>query len=202
LSKQSEKDELAAESGFAEEELIHKARMGDVQAYGSLVEKYQYRIFNLIRRLVSQEDVVEDLAQEVFIKVFRKIGDFRAESSFYTWMYKIALNTCRNYYRRQSPTVVELDRYEERDSLPGTVSPETPEEVLFRQRRAGQVREALDKLPPEQKEVLVMRDLEGFSYQEIAVILELPIGTVRSRIFRGRYNMKGLLTDGFEEEEG
>lgn len=190
----------AYESGEQEPEddnlLIRRAAAGDIEAYGKLVERYQQRIFNLIGRLVGRREAVEDLAQEVFIKAFRKIGSFRFEASFYTWLYSIALNTCRNYYRRRGPATVPLEGHEGKEEAGATADErDAPDEVVSRRQRAELVRKALEQLPEEQKEALILCDLEGSSYQEIADITGVPIGTVRSRIFRARANLKGLLPE-------
>jgi RNA polymerase sigma-70 factor, ECF subfamily len=178
-----------------EEELIRRAMAGDVDAYGDLVRSYQQRIFNLIGRMVNRREAAEDLAQEVFIKAFRKLGSFRFESSFYTWLYTIALNTCRNYWRRRTPEMLDVNDEMNASVVERAASAEPVDDVVYRNQRAYLVRAALEQLPPDQKEVLVLCDLEGLGYQEIADMLEVPIGTVRSRIFRARATMKGMLPE-------
>lgn len=195
LSKKGEAHNRREGGGPEEEALIRRAMSGDTEAYGELVERYQQRIFNLVGRMVGRREAAEDLVQEIFIKAFRKIGGFRFESSFFTWLYTIALNTCRNYYRRPEPLRSALD-VEENEALVERASPtEAPDEQVFRRQRAELIRRVLDQLPPDQKEVLIMCDLEGLSYQQIADLTGVPIGTVRSRIFRARSNLKGLLPE-------
>ncbi len=178
-----------------EESLVRRAIAGDVDAYGILVAKYQQRVFNLISRMVGQREAAEDLAQEVFIKAYRKIGEFRFESSFFTWLYTIAVNTCRNFYRKREPVAIDIEEHEGVMSAANTSPMEAQDEVVYRRQRAKIIREALEKLPAEHREALVLCDLEGLSYQEIADIMSVPIGTVRSRIFRARTAMKGLIPE-------
>ncbi len=192
----SHEERIPGSEGLQERDLIRRAIEGDVDAYEVLVERYKQRIFNLIGRLVSRRENVEDLAQEVFIKAYRKIAGFRFESSFYTWLYTIALNTCRNYYRRTEPMTLDLEIQERGGELAEKAAlSDSPEEAVYRKQRARLVKDALDRLPPEQKEALILCDLEGMSYQEIADTIGVPIGTVRSRIFRARSNLKKLLPE-------
>jgi RNA polymerase sigma-70 factor (ECF subfamily) len=173
-------------SGDGERQLVAAARNGDHQAFEALVLKYQDRIYRLIQRLVSSADVVDDLAQEVFIRAYSSLGDFKGESSLYTWLYKIALNLCRNHYRTRGrrPVHEELD---EADGASGMAAADgTPEDAAFRREFWEHLRQGLDELPAEQREAVVFCDLEGMSYEEMAEVMGVPIGTVRSRIFRGR----------------
>jgi len=173
-------------AGDDERRLVDAARNGDHRAFEALVLKYQDRIYRLIQRLVSAADVVDDLAQEVFIRAYRSLGDFKGESSLYTWLYKIALNLCRNYYRTRGrrPAHEELD---EADGATGfEAGGGTPEDEVFRREFWDHLRLGLEELPAEQREAVVFCDLEGMSYEEMAGVIGVPIGTVRSRIFRGR----------------
>ncbi len=175
--------------------LIRKATAGDPDAFSLLVERYQQRVFKLISRMVGNREQVEDLVQEVFLKAYRKIDSFRFESSFFTWLYIIAVNTCRNHYRRFEPFTVPVDPDPD-DDVPGVVLRsqfELPDDAAHREEMALAVRDALESLPADHREVLVMCDLEGLGYQEIAEVLGIPIGTVRSRIFRARAAMKTIL---------
>jgi RNA polymerase sigma-70 factor (ECF subfamily) len=181
------------EAGAGERQLVAAARGGDHRAFEALVLKYQDRIYRLIQRLVNGSDVVDDLAQEVFIRAYRSLGDFKGESSLYTWLYKIALNLCRNHYRTQGrrPAHEELD---EADGATGSVAAAgTPEEEAFQREFWEHLRRGLDELPAEQREAVVFCDLEGMSYEEMADVMGVPIGTVRSRIFRGRRALQGRL---------
>jgi RNA polymerase sigma-70 factor (ECF subfamily) len=169
-----------------ERQVVAAARGGDQQAFEALVLKYQDRIYRLIQRLVSGSDAIDDLAQEVFIRAYRSLGDFKGESSLYTWLYKIALNLCRNHYRTRG----RRPAHEELDDADGATGLEaaggTPEDEVFRREFWEQLRRGLDELPAEQREAVVFCDLEGMSYEEMADVMGVPIGTVRSRIFRGR----------------
>jgi RNA polymerase sigma-70 factor (ECF subfamily) len=173
-------------AGDEERQLVAAARGGDQSAFEALVLKYQDRIYRLIQRLVSGSDVVDDLAQEVFIRAYRSIGDFKGESSLYTWLYKIALNLCRNHYRTRGrrPAHEELDETDAGQGLQDAGG--TPEDEVFRREFWEHLRRGLEELPPEQREAVVLCDLEGMSYEEMAGVMGVPIGTVRSRIFRGR----------------
>lgn len=179
--------------GDGERQLVVAARGGDHRAFEALVLKYQERIYRLIQRMVSGSDVVDDLAQEVFIRAYRSLGDFKGESSLYTWLYKIALNLCRNHYRTRG----RKPAHEELDEADGAIGLEagggTPEEEVSRREFWDQLRRGLDELPAEQREAVVFCDLEGMSYEEMANVIGVPIGTVRSRIFRGRRALQAWL---------
>ncbi len=185
--------ELDPGVGDGERQLVAAARGGDHRAFEALVLKYQSRVYRLIQRMVSGSDVVDDLAQEVFIRAYRSLGDFKGESSLYTWLYKIALNLCRNHYRTRG----RRPAHEELEEADGAIGLEaaggTPEDEVSRREFWDQLRRGLDELPAEQREAVVFCDLEGMSYEEMASVIGVPIGTVRSRIFRGRRALQGLL---------
>jgi RNA polymerase sigma-70 factor, ECF subfamily len=173
-------------TGEGERQLVDAARRGDHRAFEALVLKYQDRIFRLIQRMVGGSDAADDLAQEVFIRAYRSIGDFKGESSLYTWLYKIALNLCRNHYRTRGRRPVH-EELEEGDGATGLeAGGGSPEDEVFRREFWQQLRRGLDELPDEQREAVVFCDLEGMSYEEMAEVMGVPIGTVRSRIYRGR----------------
>lgn len=182
--------------------LVRRVLDGDQEAYELLVLKYQERIFRLIRRLLGRREEVEDLAQEVFLRAYRSLGSFKGESGFYTWLYKIALNTCRNYYRsigrRPEGSIVDsesiIDKMEASNS--------SPEREAIRLELWEAVRGSLDELPPEQREAVVLCDLEGLSYEEMATVIGIPVGTVRSRVFRGRRALQQHLSPYLLREEG
>ncbi len=166
--------------------LVRKVLDGDQGAYELLVLKYQERIFRLIQRLLGGREEVQDLAQEVFLRAYRSLGSFKGESGFYTWLYKIALNTCRNYYRsmgrRPEGSVVDGETIIESMET----STPSPEREAIRMELWEAVKTSLDELPQEQREAVVLCDLEGLSYEEMATVIGIPVGTVRSRVFRGR----------------
>jgi RNA polymerase sigma-70 factor (ECF subfamily) len=193
-------------SGESDRALIRRVQEGDGKAFEALVLKYQERIFRLIRRLLGNSDQVEDMAQEVFIRAYRSLGSFKGEASFYTWLYKIALNTCRNYYRT-------LGRRPEGSAVDGESvlmnlesRRDGPEKEAFRTEFWQKVRSSLQELPQEQREAVVLCDLGGLSYEEMATVIGIPVGTVRSRVFRGRRSLQRQLapylatTTGSEEE--
>ena len=174
--------------------LVRRVLEGDREAYELLVLKYQERIFRLIQRLLGRREEVEDLAQEVFLRAYRSLGSFKGESSFYTWLYKIALNTCRNYYRsigrRPEGSVVDGESIIESMEA----SNPSPEREAMRLELWEAVKGSLDELPPEQREAVVLCDLEGLSYEEMATVIGIPVGTVRSRVFRGRRALQRRLS--------
>lgn len=183
---------VPAASPVGDAELVARVQAGDRAAFGLLVEKYRRKIERLIARLVRDPAEVEDLAQEVFIKAYRAIDTFRGESAFYTWLYRIALNTAKNYLmsaRREVETMstsVEDEEGERFDLLEGQGSDETPERLLLSREIAETVQAAMEGLSEELRTAIQLRELDGLSYEEIAQLMGCPIGTVRSRIFRAR----------------
>jgi RNA polymerase sigma-70 factor (ECF subfamily) len=181
-------------AGDEDRVLLERIQQGDARAFELLVLKYQERVFRLVRRLLGNREQVEDLAQEVFIRVYRSIGSFKGDSAFYTWLYKIALNTCRNYYRslgrRPEGSAVGDNSFLDNmaSGRPG------PEKAAFSTELWDALRGSLQELPEEQREVVVLCDLEGLSYEEIAAVVGIPVGTVRSRVFRGRRALQKRLS--------
>ena len=177
------------EARETDQQLVKRAKKGDTRAFDLLVLKYQGRIASLVGRFVQDASDVEDVTQEAFIKAFRALEKFRGDSAFYTWLYRIASNTAKNYLaakgRRPSAdsSVDDAEHYNEADGLRDT---ETPENYLFGQELAAVVSQTLEGLPRELKTALVLREFDGLSYEEIAEVMECPVGTVRSRIFRAR----------------
>jgi len=175
-----------------DQQLVAKVQKGDARAFDLLVLKYQHRIFGLIGRYVHDADEVQDVAQEAFIKAYRALPDFRGESAFYTWLYRIAFNVAASHRRRKKPTLSveytrEVSGEEPLDSGQG------PTDRLEQADRCRQVHEALAQLSEEHRVVVVLREIEGCCYETIAEVLELPIGTVRSRLHRARLQLKELL---------
>ncbi|MCE1184667.1 RNA polymerase sigma factor RpoE [Zoogloea sp.] len=171
--------------------LVERVQRGDKQAFGLLVSKYQRKLARLLSRLIRDPAEVEDVAQETFIKAYRALPSFRGDSAFYTWLYRIGINTAKNYLvsqGRRAPTTTEFDSeeaetFEEGDQLRDI---NTPERLLMTKQIGDTVNRAMDALPDELRTAIVLREIEGLSYDEIATIMECPIGTVRSRIFRAR----------------
>jgi len=162
----------------ADQELVLKAQRGDSRAFDLLVLKYQSRVASLVARFVNDAAEVEDVTQEAFIKAYRALPKFRGESAFYTWLYRIASNTAKNY-------LVSKGRRPSADADVGRDS-EPPENSYLGRELAQAVTEVLESLPEELRMALTLREFEGLSYEEIAEVMECPVGTVRSRIFRAR----------------
>lgn len=174
--------------------LVERAVAGDQGAYALLVIKYQRRIQRLIGRMVRDVDLVEDIAQETFIRAYRALHQFRGDAQFYTWLYRIAVNTAKKFLMelKRDPTVSEsafkldVDGDETYYAKSEPISDETPESVLAAKEIAVAVNAALAALPKDLEQALTLREIEGLSYEEIAEMMNCPIGTVRSRIFRAR----------------
>ena len=174
-----------------DQQLVERAQRGDKRAFELLVLKYQRKLGRLLSRLVRDPGEVEDVTQEAFIKAYRALPSFRGDSAFYTWLYRIAINTAKNYLvamGRRAPTTTEFDSeeaegFEDGDQLRDI---NTPESMLMSAEIARTVNDTLDHLPEELRNAITLRELEGLSYEDIAAIMNCPIGTVRSRIFRAR----------------
>src|SRR6476469_10155251 len=174
--------------------LVARTVAGDQRAYELLVLKYQRRIERLIGRMVRDVDLVEDIAQETFIRAYRALGQFRGEAQFYTWLYRIAVNTAKKALvdLKRDPLVSESalrggDEDDETSSVENELtSAETPETVLAAKEIAAPGNSAMEALPEELRQAVTLREIEGLSYEEIAAVMNCPIGTVRSRIFRAR----------------
>jgi len=172
-----------------DDKLVKRAKKGDSRAFDLLVLKYQGRVAQLVSRYVSNAAEVEDVTQEAFIKAYRALPKFRGDSAFYTWLYRIAANAAKNHLvalSRRPTTDLALDDSESYE-VPGRLKDnESPDEVIMGQQLGAVISQAIDALPLELKAALTLREFEGLSYDEIAEVLECPIGTVRSRIFRAR----------------
>jgi RNA polymerase sigma-70 factor (ECF subfamily) len=178
--------------------LVERVRQGDQRAFGILVEKYQRKLMRLLSRMVRDQHEVEDIAQEAFIKAYRALPSFRGESAFYTWLYRIGINTAKNYLvtqGRRAPTSTEADAEEAETFDDGEHLRDinTPESMLATKQIAETVNIAMEALPEELRIAITLREIEGLSYDEIAVVMGCPIGTVRSRIFRARESIADKL---------
>jgi len=174
-----------------DQQLVERAQRGDKHAFELLVAKYQRKLARLLSRFVRDSAEVEDVTQEAFIKAYRALPSFRGESAFYTWLYRIGINTAKNYLvalGRRAPTTTEIDSEEAESYEEGELLRDirTPESELMTKQIAMTVNEAVEGLPEELKTAISLREIEGLSYEEIAGIMDCPIGTVRSRIFRAR----------------
>jgi len=173
-----------------DKELVKKAQKGDKAAFDALVIKYQFKVVNLVTRFVKDDDDAQDVAQEAFIKAYRGLANFRGDSAFYTWLYRIAINSAKNYIvsqNRKSPTyAVDIDDAEHMESAAALKEIDTPEGTMLTSEIESTVYKAIKELPEDLKTAITLRELEGMTYEEIANVMECPIGTVRSRIFRAR----------------
>lgn len=173
-----------------DQELVERVQRGDKSAFDLLVRRHQHRIANLISRYVYDQAEVADITQEVFIKAYRAIADFRGESAFYTWLYRIAINTAKNYLvsmgRQPSNSNIEAEEAEQAEGNTALRVIATPERSLLGREIVETVVKAIQDLPEDLRTAITLRELDGLSYEEIAVAMECPIGTVRSRIFRAR----------------
>jgi RNA polymerase sigma-70 factor (ECF subfamily) len=174
-----------------DQQLVERAQRGDKRAFELLVTKYQRKLGRLLSRMVRDPAEVEDVTQEAFIKAYRALPSFRGDSAFYTWLYRIAINTAKNYLvamGRRAPTTTEFDHedaenFEEAEALRDS---STPEGELHGKQIAATVNRAMEALPDDLRTAITLREIEGLSYEEIANLMNCPIGTVRSRIFRAR----------------
>lgn len=175
---------------IADAELVRRVQAGDTRAFDLLVKKYQHKILHLVGRYVHDSASAQDVAQEAFIKAYRGLRNFRGESAFYTWLYRIAINTAKNYLvtesRRTPDFEVNAEDAEHLNGESGLKEYATPERELLSEEIQRQIFKAMDDLPEDLRSAIVLRELEGMSYEEIAQVMECPIGTVRSRIFRAR----------------
>ena len=169
--------------------LVRRAKKGDYGAFDLLILKYQHRIIGLTYKIVKDAQLAEDITQETFIKAYQSLKSFREESAFFTWLYRIASNTAKNYLssrKRRKEFVVSEIYDEDREDIFDIPTSDSPEEILIANNLRDQIFSAFSSLPEEIRTALTMRELDGLSYEEISEILACPIGTVRSRIFRGR----------------
>lgn len=173
-----------------DKELVRRVQKGDKRAFDLLVLKYQGRIMALVTRFVQDNHEAQDVTQEAFIKAYRALDNFRGDSAFYTWLYRIAVNTAKNYLvsRSRRPPSADVDA-EEAEFFAGDhalKSIDTPERLLLRDEIDKTVQASIAKLPEDLRVALTLREYEGMSYEDIAQVMECPVGTVRSRIFRAR----------------
>ena len=189
--------------------LVQRTVAGDQRAFELLVIKYQRRIERLIARMVRDAGLVEDIAQETFIRAYRALHQFRGDAQFYTWLYRIAVNTAKKFLLelKRNPTMSEsfLSSADEDETSAPKYKPsteETPESELAAKEIAGVVNTAMDALPEELRQAVTLREIEGVSYEEIALAMDCPIGTVRSRIFRAREAISAKVKPLLEKQTG
>lgn len=173
-----------------DKELVRRVKKGDKHAFDLLFLRYQHKIVNLVARYLRDPEEVEDVAQEAFIKAFRALPRFRGESAFYTWLYRIAINTAKNHLvarsRRPPGTDVDVEDAEFMDGTDALKESESPEAALARDELSEAIDEAIRGLPDDLRSAVTLREFDGLSYEQIAEVMDCPVGTVRSRIFRAR----------------
>lgn len=202
--------DLVPQPGDSDAMLVERAVAGDQRAFELLVIKYQRRIERLIGRMVRDVNLVEDIAQETFIRAYRALHQFRGDAQFYTWLYRIAVNTAKRFLLKlkNDPAVFqsalqsndEDDETFQRRNEPST--DETPESVLAAKEIGQAVNAALEALPDDLKQALTLREIDGLSYEEIADVMNCPLGTVRSRIFRAREAVSSKVKPMLEKQTG
>ncbi len=204
-----DKPPTSVSSGDSDALLVERTVAGDQKAFELLVIKYERRIQRLIGRMVRDVDLVEDIAQETFIRAYRALAQFRGDAQFYTWLYRIAVNTAKKFLMdlKRNPTVSENSFKTADDDETSRVeneltSPETPEAVLASKEIAEMVNSAMDALPEELRQAITLREIEGLTYEEIANAMNCPIGTVRSRIFRAREAISLKIKPMLENQSG
>ncbi len=183
---------------YNEKDIIEKCKLGDNDAFEILIKNYDKKVYNMIYRIIGNKEDAFDLTQEVFIKVYKSIRNFRGDSSFSTWLYRLATNTCFDENRRkQNKKTYSLDKPIETElgqlkrDFPDDIN--TPDEILIKKEMQNLVQKAISMLPEEQRVMIVLRDIQGFSYKEISETLQCSMGTVKSRINRGRLALKNIL---------
>ena len=187
--------------------LVERAQQGDKKAFGMLVEKYHRKLGRLLGRMIRDQAEVEDVVQESFIKAYRALHNFRGDSAFYTWLYRIGINTAKNYLvsmgrRPQVMQEVEIDDVENFDDGGEMRTMDTPETALMTKQIAQVVNDTVASLPEELRTAITLREIEGLSYEEIATLMQCPIGTVRSRIFRARETISEKLKPLLDTPDG
>ncbi|MFA0809956.1 RNA polymerase sigma factor RpoE [Microbulbifer epialgicus] len=180
----------AHQASMSDRELVERVQKGDKRAFDLLVLKYQHKIVAVVSRFIKDHSEVQDVTQEAFIKAYRALANFRGDSAFYTWMYRIAINTAKNHLvsrsRRPPSSDVDLEDAEFYSGADLLRDNETPENQMFRDQLERAVHRAIRALPEDLRSAVTLRELEGLSYEEIAEVMGCPVGTVRSRIFRAR----------------
>jgi RNA polymerase sigma-70 factor (ECF subfamily) len=193
-----------ASSKETDEQLVDRVFKGEIQAFDLLVLRYQHRLLGLIGRLVRDPHEAEDIAQETFIKAYRALANFRGESAFYTWLYRIAINTANNYLvsrgRRPPDTDLDVDDDDEIEAQVALADHDSPEANQQRDELKAAIDRAIAELPEDLRTAFTLREFSGLSYEEITEIMDCPVGTVRSRIFRARESIDNKIRHLLEPE--
>ncbi|RPG51416.1 MAG: RNA polymerase sigma factor RpoE [Gammaproteobacteria bacterium TMED1] len=189
---------MVGQKDSVDKELVERVRRGDKRAFDLLILKYQHKIISIVGRYLGDRNDVQDVSQETFIKAYRAIPNFRGESAFYTWLYRIAINTAKNHLvskSRRPPNIdIDIDDGEFQDSSAVLRDNESPQASLATKQMEEVIFRAIENLPEELRVAVTLREFEGLSYEEIARIMDCPVGTVRSRIFRAREAIEQKIT--------
>ena len=184
----------------SDSDLVYAFKKGDYSAFEKIVLKYQDRVYNLCYRFLGDKQEAEDSAQEIFIKVYKSLKGFKLKSSFYTWLYRIVINTCKNrvksleYRRAKSRVSIDDDQEKKDHGISGIVDKDNlPDKKLEQKEKIKRIQEAINSLPADQKTMVILRDIEGFSYDEIANITKNMLGTVKSKLSRARQGLRNKL---------
>jgi RNA polymerase sigma-70 factor (ECF subfamily) len=184
--------------------LVHRARSGDERAFRTLVERYQKKVYAVALGMVKDREEAMDVVQEAFVKVHRSLDTFKADATFYTWLYRITVNVCIDVIRRRGAMRAEAVEFDERvghdlaEANLGAVSSQlgsNPEKSVLRRELGEKIQEALEQIPEKHRAILLLRELDGLSYEELAQVLEIPKGTVMSRLFHARAKVQKLLSE-------
>ena len=186
------------ESQEADVEMIRAVRGGDATAYRGLVEKYQGRVYHMVYGMVRNREDARDITQDAFVKAYNNLGSFREQSSFYTWLYRIAMNLAIDFLRKakrrgESSFDEQIASKDADGGIDEAHTQDSPSKTLERKQLMGTIMDALEKLPADQKQIILLRELEGLSYKEIAEVVGIPEGTVMSRLFYARKKLQKLL---------
>jgi len=183
-------NELTNNSAETDQELVRRVQRGDKSAFDCLVRKYQHKIIMMITRYLKDPSEAQDVAQDAFIKAYRALPNFRGESAFYTWLYRIAANSAKTHLaskgRKYANQAVDIDEAEKLANAPQLQGLDTPEQELANQQIIQVINDAIEDLPDDMRMAIILREFDGMNYEEIALTMDCPIGTVRSRIFRAR----------------
>jgi len=190
----------------ADQQLVERVKNGETQAFDLLVRKYQHKVYGLVSRFLSDSASVEDVVQESFIKAYRSLDRFRGDSAFYTWLYRIAVNTAKNHLvsrgRRPPDADIDASEAEQMGAASEAMREEgTPEDMAVSKEMSQKVLEVVEGLPSDLRTALTLREIDGMTYEEIAKVMDCPIGTVRSRIFRAREAVNNALEQMAEAKE-